>query len=110
MKLQLQSDTDIIMFENGDGFCKTRCPKSKSDIGDCFCAHLKWMKLNSGISSAISYIVPKKQIKIDLSDIKLEFEPSHVERKSKHPVTHRYSRKSQAYKSMRDGFKKEYGF
>ena len=112
MKLQYQSDIDIMKFEKGNGFCKTRCPKSKSDIGDCFCAHLKWVKLNSGIGSALLYTVPKQVSR--KYGLKLSYAPSYVKMKGKcaenpHPVAHGYNECSEAYRSRIEMLIQEYG-
>lgn len=112
MKIEYQSDIDIIRFEKGDGFCNNRCSKSKSDIGNCFCAHMKWMKLNSGASSTLLYTAPKQASR--KYGLKLSYAPSYVKMKSKcatnpHPVAHGYSQNSEAYYSRIEILKEEHG-
>ena len=92
-------EVEIMNFERGDGFCKTRCPKSKSDIGDCFCAHLKWDKLNSTEDSNLKYDLYK-----NINQLKLELDNSPNTRThgSKNKRLDKYSKSSEAYKSMTD--------
>lgn len=94
------SEVEIMNFERSDGFCKNRCPKSKSEIGNCFCLNIQYEKLNAGISAALRYSSAKYKKTIGLEDLKLMYSPSYAAFGGKRKGLDRYSKKSEAYQSM----------
>jgi hypothetical protein len=98
MKNPIQ-DADIVEFETSDGFCKNRCSKDKSDIGNCFCSHVKWMRIESGIDSYLDFKTTEH-----INELKQEYDEidsrGKFGNKNRNKRPDHYSKESEAFKSL----------